>query len=105
MPALSEALGQGGEDELEVLLGDTPETLDCAATLDKFKNLKAVGGDLLHLAMKVEESTGEHVSEVSSRLRKCLNRGHVPYDDGQPYYRKGLPPAPGLEPWPQPSRR
>ena len=28
-----------------------------------------------------------------------LNRGHVPYDDGQPYYRKGLPPAPGLEPF------
>ena len=35
LDALAEGLGEGGEDDLELLLGDSPETLDCQATYNK----------------------------------------------------------------------
>ena len=51
--------------------------------------------------MKVEESTGEKVSAMSALLRMCLNRTHVPFDDGKDYFKTDHSPRPNLETLPE----
>ena len=59
MQALIDAVGEDGPDKVKAICSDSPEIIDTTGMRDKFPNFVCPIKDPVHIAMKVEQSTGE----------------------------------------------
>lgn len=88
LDSLNEAVGINGNEEVELIFSDAPSVLDVPATFALFLCLLAIAKDPIHVALKVEKSSGGTVTQLSLRLRILMRKFSVGYDDGKPYHTK-----------------
>lgn len=93
--ALRAGVGAHETGKTKLVLSDTPEITDDPELHREFGVLDCVGGDPLHVALRVEKAWGGHSSDFSRRLRRSLCKLQWGIEDHQPYYRKaaGQPPS------------
>ena len=87
--ALIEGVG-GTEGCREVLskFRQPLSSLDYPSLYRKFPKLKCVSKDPLHIALKIEQATGEKVSRCSLAVRRCLLKFRQGMRTTLPYHRK-----------------
>jgi hypothetical protein len=88
IPAYLEAVGSANTYKVQGVASDKPGDIDVPELYEAFENLMCVGKDGLHVALKVEQASGEHVTEVSALLRRCLVKYRQPTSYRGPYYTK-----------------
>jgi hypothetical protein len=89
--ALKEAVGEGGAEDVLILLSDDPIALDKAPLFEHFVNATCVAKDPIHVALKIELASGEKVTAFSLLLRRCLQKFRCGVEDRKPYHRSGHP--------------
>jgi hypothetical protein len=89
LAALRDGLGHEGLEQVLLLFSDAPEKLDIPLLKQTLTNLHCIAKDPLHMAMKVEQTTGKKLTSFSKALRRCLSKLRAGCDDRRPYYSKG----------------
>ena len=86
--ALLEAVGSAnGAMQVRMICSDAPISLEETALRAAFPRLQCLSKDPLHIALKVEQASGEKRTPLSNLIRRCIVKFSKGLDDGKPYYR------------------
>ena len=92
MAALEHALEEDGLSEPKLLFSDSPEVLDKEELFNKLTRLLCCAMDYMHPALKIETASGEKITPLSLKLRRCLKKFQIGSEDGRPYFKTGMKP-------------
>ena len=88
--ALNSAVGDHRPRDTRLLLSDSPLILDVPAIYQDFESLECIGGDPLHVALRLEKASNQKKNLLSKGVRACMSKLRNGYSDNRAYYKRGM---------------